>query len=182
MSKSKLINTEREFKLFADKVIRKAQEILAKRKNAKRRSKAGNGYVSNTKSKTLSDSLKYNLMMYASGALELGFEAAEHFNYVEYGRKPGKQPPSGKIAAWIKIKPVKIRDYKTGQFIAKNKTSINNAAYLIARSIGQYGIEPTYFFRDAFKMSFKSIDKKIAKAYASDMSKFLKTTLKDNIK
>jgi hypothetical protein len=156
MSKNKLlIQTEKELKKFADKVIHRARWILAKRKNSKG---------------------------YKSGGLELGFKAAEHFNYVEEGRKSGKQPPSDKIAKWIKIKPLRLRDTSTGKFLQKNKKNINSAAFLIARSIGTYGIKPTYFFRDAFKMHYKRIDKTIIKAYASDMEKFLKTTLKDNIK
>ena len=75
-----------------------------------------------------------------------------------------------------------MRDLKTGKFIQKNKQNINSAAFLIARSIGAYGIKPTYFFRDAFKMHYKRINKSIIKAYASDMEKFLNTTLKDNLK
>lgn len=168
-------DTKKELKKFADKVIKRARWILKKRKNSK-------GYKTNTKLKTLSKSLDYNLEVYSSGALELSFSAAEHFNYVEHGRKPGKQPPLDKIAKWIKIKPLRLRDLKTGKFIKKNKSNINSAAFLIARSIGTYGIKPTNFFRDAFKMHYKRLDKTIIKAYASDMERFLNTTLKDNIK
>jgi hypothetical protein len=175
MSKNnKLIETEKELKKFADKVIHRARWILAKRKNSK-------GYTTNTKQKTLSDSLDYNLKVYKSGGLELGFKAADYFKPVEEGRKPGKMPPSSEIAKWIKIKPLRLRD-KKGKFIEKNKNNINSAAFAIAKSISTYGIKPTYFFRDAFKMHYKRIDKTIIKAYASDMEKFLKTTLKDNIK
>lgn len=168
MSTNKLIETEKELKKFADKVIHRAKFYLKRRKK-------------NTKEASLSKSLDYNLKVYKSGGLELGFKAAEHFPYVEEGRKPGKQPPSDKIANWIKIKPLRLRDTKTGKFIQKNKSNIDSAAYAIAKSIGLYGIKPTYFFRDAFKMHYKRIDKTILKAYASDMEKFLKTTLKDNI-
>tara|TARA_R100001460_G_scaffold93164_1_gene135082 strand:- start:555 stop:1070 length:516 start_codon:yes stop_codon:yes gene_type:complete len=169
MSENKILKeTEKEFKKFADKVIHRAKFYLKRRKK-------------NTKNKTLSDSLDYNLKLYSSGALELGFTAAEHFNYVEQGRKPGKMPPSTAIANWIKIKPLRIRG-ADGRFIEKNKKNINNAAFAIAKSIEMYGIKPTYFFRDAFKMHYKRIDKTILKAYAKDMEKFLKTTLKDNIK
>ena len=166
---NKLIETEKELKRFADKVIHRARFYL------KRRNK-------NTKQKTLSDSLDYNLKVYSSGALELGFTAADYFKPVEEGRKPGKMPPSSAIANWIKIKPLRLRDMSTGKFIQKNKTNVNRAAFAIAKSIEMYGIKPTYFFRDAFKMHYKRIDKTIIKAYASDMEKFLNTTLKDNIK
>lgn len=166
---NKLIETEKELKRFADKVIHRARFYL------KRRNK-------NTKQKNLSDSLDYNLKVYSSGALELGFTAADYFKPVEEGRKPGKMPPSSAIANWIKIKPLRLRDLSTGKFIQKNKTNVNRAAFAIAKSIEMYGIKPTYFFRDAFKMHYKRIDKTIIKAYASDMEKFLNTTLKDNIK
>lgn len=177
MSTYKLIETEKELKKFANKVIYRARWILAKRKNKHRNKKS---YTSDTKSKSLSNSLGYDLKIYPSGGLELGFKAAEHFKYVEKGRKPGKQPPSDKIANWIKIKPLRLRG-KKGKYIQKNKKNINTAAYLIARSIGLYGIKPTHFFRDAFKMHYKRIDKTIIKAYANDMEKFIATTLKDNI-
>ena len=178
MSTNKLIETEKELKKFADNVIHRARWILSKRKNKHRNKKS---YTSNTKSKSLSNSLGYNLKIYPSGALELGFKAAEHFKYVEKGRKPGSRPPSSAIAQWIKMKPLRLRG-KKGKFIQKNKSNINSAAYIIARSIGLYGIKPTHFFRDAFKMHYKRIDKTIIKAYAKDMEKFINTTLKDNIK
>lgn len=162
-------NTELEFKKFADKVIHRAKFYLKRRKK-------------NTKEANLSKSLDYDLKVYPSGGLELGFKAADYFPYVEEGRKPGKMPPISKIAKWIRIKPIKLRDLKTGQFIKKDKSNVNSVAYLIARKIGAYGVEPTWFFRDAFKMHYKRINKDIIAAYAKDVEKFLKITLKDNIK
>ena len=169
MSTPKLIETEREFKRFADKVIHRARFYLKRRKK-------------NTKEASLSKSLAYKLKVYPSGALELGFEAADYFPFVEEGRKPGKMPPVSAIAKWIRIKPIKLRDLKTGKFIKKSKGNVNSVAYLIARKIGAFGVKPTWFFRDSFKMHYKRINKDIAKAYGADIEKFLKTTLKDNIK
>lgn len=169
MSENKILKeTEKEFKKFAEKVIHRAKFYLKRRKK-------------NTKNKTLSDSLDYNIKVYSSGALELGFKAADYFKPVEEGRKPGKMPPSSALAEWIRIKPIKIRD-KKGRYMKKDKTNVNRVAFAIAKSIEMYGIKPTYFFRDAFKMHYKRIDKTILKGYAKDMEKFLKTTLKDNIK
>ena len=161
-------NTELEFKKFADKVIHRARFWLKRRKK-------------NTNKSTLSKSLDYNLKVYPSGGLELGFTAADYFKYVEEGRKPGKMPPTSKIAEWIRIKPIKLRDNNTGRFIKKDKSNVNSVAYLIARNIGAFGVEPTWFFRDAFKMHYKRIDKDIRKAYAKDIEKFMRITLKDNL-
>jgi len=161
--------TELEFKKFADKVIHRAKFWLKRKKK-------------NTKESTLSNSLDYDLKVYPSGALELGFKAADYFKYVEEGRKPGKMPPPSAIAKWIKIKPIKIRDTKTGKFKSKTDININSAAFAIAKHIGAFGVEPTWFFRDAFKMHYKRINKDILAAYAKDVVKFMKITLKDNIK
>lgn len=169
MTKFNTKNTELEFKKFADKVIHRAKFYLKRRKK-------------NTKEANLSKSLDYDLKVYPSGGLELGFKAADYFPYVEEGRKPGKMPPVSAIAKWIRIKPIKLRDLKTGQFIKKDKSNVNSVAYLIARKIGAYGVEPTWFFRDAFKMHYKRINKDILAAYAKDVEKFMRITLKDNIK
>ncbi len=169
MAKFTTKNTELEFKKFADKVIHRAKFYLKRRKK-------------NTKEANLSKSLDYDLKVYPSGGLELGFKAADYFPYVEEGRKPGKMPPVSAIAKWIRIKPIKLRDLKTGQFIKKDKSNVNSVAYLIARKIGAYGVEPTWFFRDAFKMHYKRINKDILAAYAKDVEKFMRITLKDNIK
>jgi len=169
MAKFNTKNTELEFKKFADKVIHRAKFYLKRRKK-------------NTKEANLSKSLDYDLKVYPSGGLELGFKAADYFPYVEEGRKPGKMPPVSAIAKWIRIKPIKIRDSKTGRFKAKTDANINSAAYAIAKYIGAYGVKPTWFFRDAFKMHYKRINKDIIAAYAKDVEKFMRITLKDNIK
>ena len=135
MAKFNTKNTELEFKKFADKVIHRAKFYLKRRKK-------------NTKEANLSKSLDYDLKVYPSGGLELGFKAADYFPYVEEGRKPGKMPPVSAIAKYI----------------------------------GAYGVKPTWFFRDAFKMHYKRINKDIIAAYAKDVEKFMRITLKDNIK
>jgi len=168
-TKLSIKHTELEFKKFADKVIHRAKFYLKRRKK-------------NTKEASLSKSLAYKLKVYPSGGLELGFEAADYFRFVEEGRKPGKMPPISAIAKWIKIKPIRLRNLNTGQFIKKTDTNINSVAYLIARKIGAFGVKPTWFFRDAFKMHYKRINKDIIKAYAKDVVKFMEITLKDNIK
>ena len=159
--------TEKEFKKFGDKVIHRARFYLDRRKK-------------NTKSKTLSDSLSYKVKVYPSGALEMAFyskgKAAEYFDYVEEGRRPGSMPPSSAIAKWISMKPIKIRDAK-GRFAQKTAANVNSAAFAIAMGIKKMGIEPTWFFRDAFKMHYKRIAPTLQKAYASDSARFLKSTL-----
>lgn len=173
-------NTEDAFKIFGDKVIHRARLYLRKRKNKK-------GYTTNTKKSTLSNSLNFNVKVYPSGSLEMDFNAVDYMPFVEEGRKPGKMPPPSAIAEWIKIKPLKLRDSNTGRFKAKTKANINSAAFAIAMSIKTYGIEPTFFFRDAFKMHHKRLAPTILQAYGKDSaimlqrilgSKYTKTKIK----
>ena len=157
-------NTEIAFKKFGANVIHRARFYLKRRKI-------------NTKKSTLSDSLSFNVKVYPSGALEMDFSAVDYFPFVEEGRLPGKMPPSSAIAKWIKDKPIKLRDSKTGRFKSKTKANINSAAFGIAMSIKTYGIKPTYFFRDAFKMHRKRLAPEIIKAYGTDSAKMLKNIL-----
>jgi hypothetical protein len=56
------------------------------------------------------------------------------------GRRAGKFPPTGPIKQWIIDKKIKLRDNK-GRFVNRNEKNINNAAFLIARSIAKFGIK-----------------------------------------
>lgn len=57
-------------------------------------------------------------------------------------RKAGKRPPGKDIEDWIRNKKsFKIRDMKTGQFLPKTDKNIKRVAYVIARSIGQFGFQ-----------------------------------------
>lgn len=63
---------------------------------------------------------------------------AEHWKYVENGRKAGgKFPPLEKIKEWIQIKPVKPYALKNGKI-----PTLDQLAYLIGRSIAKLGIKP----------------------------------------
>lgn len=164
MANNNFKNTEDAFKKFGTNVIHRARFYLKRRKI-------------NTKLSTLSKSLNFNVKVYPSGALEMDFSAADYFPFVEEGRNPGKMPPSSAIAKWIKEKPIKLRDSKSGKFKAKTQANINSAAFGIAMHIKTYGIQPTWFFRDAFKMHRKRLAPEIIEAYGKDSAKMIKNIL-----
>jgi hypothetical protein len=164
MANNNFINTEEAFKKFGANVIHRAKFYLNRRKI-------------NTKASTLSNSLSFNVKVYPSGALEMDFSAEDYFKNVEEGRKPGSMPPSSAIAKWIKDKPIKLRDSKTGKFKSKSQANINSAAFGIALHIKTYGIQPKWFFRDAFKMHHKRLAPEIIKAYGIDSAKMLQNIL-----
>lgn len=66
---------------------------------------------------------------------------------VEYGRKPGKQPPTDAIEAWVRRK------------LGVDATEARSVAYLIARAIGRRGTQGTFMFRDGFNQVQSAIVK-----------------------
>jgi len=168
------LETEKVLKAFADKVVARAINNLAKKNNID----SGN----------LAENLDYNLEVYSSGALELEFTAPYYWKFQDKGVKgsksgrkaynspfkfKGKNIKKGVAEAWVKRKGIQGRD-KKGRFI-KHKT----LAFLIGRSIALYGIPATRFFSNAFKLEAKKLPPEIQKAYASDIDKFLKFAIKD---
>ena len=92
-----------------------------------------------------------------------------------------KQPPSSVIRQWMKVKPVRLRD-KSGAFISqqdivitrgKNKgklrNPLDNAAYLIARSIKKKGIASLKYWDIAFNDTFPKAEKALGEAFAKDL-------------
>lgn len=70
------------------------------------------------------------------------FNVPEYWKWVEYGRKPGKQPPMEKILTWVKSKGIKPLNKKIPE---------KSLAFIIARSIGKKGIKPKPMLRESKK-------------------------------
>jgi hypothetical protein len=105
-------------------------------------------------SKELSESLRYWITETKRGiTLNLGARAPgnKYAIYADQGRGPGKMPPISKIEAWVKIKPLKLRDLKTGRFQKRTPARMRSVAFLIARKIGREGTEGSKYFTDALK-------------------------------
>ena len=84
--------------------------------------------------------------------LIVDFGDADYWNFVNYGRKPGRYPPLFVIDKWVKQKPgfQGARDEK-GRFIQRK-----SLVYLIRRSIAQYGYYGIQFLDKAVN---ETIDK-----------------------
>jgi hypothetical protein len=75
------------------------------------------------------------------------FGAADYWEFVNYGRRPSmKYPPLSIIETWAATKPVQRYRNDFGQFIS-NKSR----AFLIARSIKEYGFYGINFLDTAYK-------------------------------
>lgn len=83
----------------------------------------------------LFDSVKH-IVEVDDKTIELSLELEDYWKWVEEGRAPGKFPPLGKIAEWIKIKPVAPYPDAKGRV-----PSTEQLAFLIGRKIAEEGTE-----------------------------------------
>ena len=77
------------------------------------------------------------------------------------------------INEWVRNRGFQFRDKKTGKFM-----SYENTAFLITRSIWQKGIKPSRFFSKPFEVAFKKLPDEVIEAYALDLEKLIKQSLK----
>lgn len=66
---------------------------------------------------------------------------------VEYGRKPGRQPPVDAIAYWVRRKNLVPDD------------QVESVAYLIARHIGRYGTKGAHMFEKGFNNALPAVER-----------------------
>ena len=84
-----------------------------------------------------------------------------------------KMPPPKSLDKWVVRKGLKgTRDTK-GRFVGRKALT-----FIIARSIFMKGLEPTYFFTDAFQAAYKKLPKEFIDKYELDIDNFLKFTTK----
>lgn len=87
--------------------------------------------------------------------------ASEYWYVVNYGRKPGsKRPPIRPIIEWMKIKGI--------QESTPKKTK--SLAWVIAKKIGDEGIQGTNFFWETINSIVPSITKDIEESYLKDIN------------
>ena len=178
-------NTYKELELFSERVVDKAKQLLAVKRT--RKNSRGNNYSTkiNTSESTLSKSLIWDLDKNRGGvSFGAGGAGSKYVEYVEDGRKRGKQPPMSDILKWVRIKPLKPRDLKTGKFLTANLKNLTNIAYLIARKIGKFGTPATNFYTEAFIEEYNKLDSTLQEEWMKDIEFNVDYTMKklDNIK
>lgn len=68
--------------------------------------------------------------------------SVKYGRYVEFGRKPGRMPPSAALIPWLKRHGIPA-----------------SAAFVVARAIAKRGIKPKPFMQDGLKAAGRSIDR-----------------------
>ena len=116
----------------------------------------------------LINSLNYEIIE-VLGNLMIRLNAESYLINVDQGRRPGKQPPSAVIRKWIDLRGIK----------PTNGISKDGLAFVIARSIGRKGIQPTYVIQKAKDNILKTKKDILARAAQKDvvdaLNKILKT-------
>lgn len=148
---------------YAATVVERAQSNL----RIKRRVRGK--VVNRVASGTLLNSLTYKLRIrYNKPTIDFTVkgDAGRYADVIEYGRKPGaKMPPVSAIEKWIKIKPLKLRN-RQGEFIKSTESAIKSAAFAIAKSIGENGIEGINYYQDAINDTWEDYSEQLIQAYA----------------
>jgi hypothetical protein len=151
---------------YAATVVERAQSNLRIKRRV--RGKVVNRVASGT-SGTLLNSLTYKLRIrYNKPTIDFTVvgQAGNYADVIEYGRKPGaKMPPVAAIEQWIKLKPLKLRN-RQGEFIKSTQSAIQSAAFAIAKSIGENGIEGINYYQDAINDTWPDYSEQLFQAYA----------------
>jgi len=111
----------------------------------------------------------------------LSIEMEEYGVNVDRGRKPGKGIPVDVLKEWIRQKPIRLRDLKTGEFKPKTKSSEDQLSFLINRKIREKGIEATNFMTEPFEAEFKKLPDEVVEAYGLDVEELLNQTLRNGV-
>lgn len=151
---------------YAATVVERAQSNLRIKRRV--RGKIVNRVGSN-RSDNLLNSLTYKLRIrYNKPTIDFTVkgQAGNYADVIEYGRKPGaKMPPVSAIEQWIKIKPLKLRN-RQGEFIKSTESAIKSAAFAIAKSIGENGIQGINYYQDAINDTWEDYSEQLIQAYA----------------
>lgn len=107
-----------------------------------------------------------------TSAYAVDLSLADYWQYVEYGRRPGKYPPPDKILEWVRIKPVIPRPLSNGKLPTEKQL-----AFLVGRKIAREGIAPTPALTAASNMTFDQFLSRIGDALSADLSEAVDAAL-----
>ena len=93
----------------------------------------------------------------------------EYWKFIEKGRRPGaKMPPVSAIENWIKVRKILPRPVtlKSGK---QRVPTVQQLAYVIARSISRKGIAPRPFMSESINQTIEDFKSKLTAAVREDV-------------
>lgn len=149
---------------YAVAVIERAQSNLRIKRRV--RGKVVNRNASGHLAKSLYYKLKFRYNKPTLDFTVSNEQAGKYADVIEFGRTPGaKMPPVKAIEAWIRLKPLKLRN-RQGEFIKSTESNIKSAAFAIAKSIGKNGIEGINYYQEAVDDTWDEYKDKLIEGYA----------------
>lgn len=138
-------------------------------------------------SKTLWQSLGYDLTVHESGNFSMSFKMEDYGQFQDQGVKGNKStypeskgspfqyrdkmPPKKAFANWAVRKGLEGTRNEKGQFVSRQSLQ-----YALAKSIQQKGIRATKFFSRPFGMAFENLPPDVTQAFALTEEDFKKFT------
>jgi hypothetical protein len=149
-------NTKKALEKFGKYLVKESRKNLTRKKKN----------VTNS----LYDSLDYQVKAMPN-SFEFDFLMEEYGEWVDKGRKAGKNPPFSPLRKWVQDRRIQFRD-NSGRFQTYDQT-----AWAVVKSIGKKGIEPSNFYSRPFNLGFQKLPNEVAEAYALDVEEFLDFTI-----
>jgi len=149
-------NTKKALENFGKYLVKESRKNLTRKKKN----------VTNS----LYDSLDYQVKAMPN-SFEFDFLMEEYGEWVDKGRRAGKNPPFSPLRKWVQDRRIQFRDNR-GRFQTYDQT-----AWAVVKSIGKKGIEPSNFYSRPFNLGFQKLPNEVAEAYALDVEEFLEFTI-----
>ena len=170
---SRLANIEKTANFYGKLIVERAQLELGTKRSQRSNNPNGRNYSGR---KVSSDNLRKNLnfiLKSQNGKFSVSFgakgTAAKYAQSVHNGRRKGSQPPSHELVAWLKRRGYRAKDPKTGAFKETKEYHYEGMAYVIARSIGKYGVKEFPYYTMALKKYDTQLTDAILKAIELDV-------------
>ncbi len=151
-------NTEAALAKFGKYLVKES------RKNLTRKKKISRG--------KLYDSLDYKVNV-MENSINFDFIMEEYGEWVDKGRRAGKNPPFSAIRQWVQQRKIQFRDNK-GKFKTYDST-----AWAVVKSIGKKGIKPTDFYSRPFNLGYAKLPDEVVNAYALDVTDFIEFSINE---
>ena len=149
-------NTKRVLDKFGKYLVKESRKNLTRKKKN----------VTNS----LYESLDFDVKAMPN-SFEFDFLMNEYGEWVDKGRKAGKNPPFSPLRKWVEDRRIQFRSNK-GRFQTYDQT-----AWAIVKSIGKKGIPASNFYSRPFNLGYAKLPNEIVEAYALDVEDFLEFTI-----
>ena len=149
-------NTKKALDKFGKYLVKESRKNLTRKKKN----------VTNS----LYESLDYDVKAMPN-SFEFDFLMNEYGEWVDKGRKAGKNPPFSPLRKWVQDRRIQFRSNK-GKFQTYDQT-----AWAIVKSIGKKGIPASNFYSRPFNLGYAKLPNEIVEAYALDVEDFLEFTI-----